>query len=470
MTSGGLDAHDDTTIALATWASGLRREAIPAPAARALTWHHLDSVGCAIGAIGAAPSAAVRALAAEGATPAGVSVVGLTERASAEIGAFANATMVRYLDYNDNYLRTGGGHTSDIIATLWALAELGGASGSDLLVGLHAGYETFAALADAVPLRDRGWDYPLFIGIAAAAGGAALLGLSAGQTANAISMAVTPAVPLGITRAGQLSNWKGLASPFSAMTGLLAVRLAARGITGPPRAIEGVRGLWALVTGEFSLAALGQPADGLSAAERSAYKLSVAEFNAQGPVHEFIRLHDEGVKPEDIESVTIATYFIAWSEIGGGQDDHAQKWDPRNRETADHSLPYMCAVAFTDGYLQAESYLPERFLDPSLRPLMNKIEVVEDPGITVDWTRVPAHDITIRLLSGEVRRIRVDYPRGHPGNPATEAELTGKFKVQVEPVAGLKASDELLSLLCDLDGLQTLAPMFDVLRPLKPAS
>ena len=462
--------HDDTTIAIASWVAGLRREAIPATAVRALTWHHLDSVGCAAGAIGAPPCVAVRALAADGATRGGVSVVGLPDRAGAEIGTFANAAMVRYLDYNDNYLRTGGGHTSDLIATLWALAELAGASGSDLLTGLHAGYETFAALADAVPLRDRGWDYPLFIGIAAAAGGAALLRLGTEQTANAISMAVTPAVPLGVTRAGQLSNWKGLAAPFSAMTGLLAVRLAARGVTGPARAIEGVRGLWSLVTGQFSVAALGQPVGGLLAAERSAYKLSVAEFNAQGAVHEFIKLHDEGLKPDDIESVRIGTYFVAWSEIGGGQDDHAQKWDPRNRETADHSLPYMCAVALADGRVQAESYLPERFGDPALRPLMDKIEVVEDPDITANWTRMPAHDITIRLVSGETRHVRADYPRGHPGNPATEAELTGKFRAQVEPAAGVRAAGDLLSMLGDLDALGTLDPMFGALRALQPAS
>ena len=66
MTSG---AHDDTTIALATWATGLRRDAIPSAAAQALVWHHLDSVGCAVGAIDAPPCRAVRALAAEGAAP-----------------------------------------------------------------------------------------------------------------------------------------------------------------------------------------------------------------------------------------------------------------------------------------------------------------------------------------------------------------------------------------------------------------
>jgi 2-methylcitrate dehydratase len=157
-------------------------------------------------------------------------------------------------------------------------------------------------------------------------------------------------------------------------------------------------------------------------------------------------------------------------EIGGGQDDHAQKWDPRNRETADHSLPYMCAVALVDGRVQAESYLPERFLDPSLRPLMDKIEVIEDPDITADWTRRPAHDRTVRLVSGEIRHIRVDFPRGHPGNPATQAELVDKFKAQVEPVAGVRASDDLLAVLGELDALKTLTPMFDTLRVLKPAS
>jgi 2-methylcitrate dehydratase len=280
---------------------------------------------------------------------------------------------------------------------------------------------------------------------------------------------VTPSIPLGVTRAGRLSNWKGLASPFATTTGLLAARLGAEGLTGPPQSIEGVRGLWALVTGEFSLDQLAVPADGLSAAERSAYKLAVAEFNSQGPVHEFIKLHDEGVRPEDVESIRIATYYLAWSEIGGGQNDAADKWDPRNRETADHSLPYLCAVALTDGRLQADSYRPERFLDPQLRPLMRRIEVVEDPQITANWVAVPAHDITVRLVNGETRSIRVDYPRGHPGNPATTEELQRKFVGQVTPAVGDQAARELLDALSDLDELRDLDRLFRMLRAV-PAS
>jgi 2-methylcitrate dehydratase len=460
-----LDAYDATTLHLAEWASGLRSASLTHGDRDALVWHHLDSVGCAIGAHEAEVCRAVRRLAATASiATGGVSVVGMPGRVASEQAALANATMVRYLDFNDNYLRLGGGHTSDIIPAVWAAAELHGARGADLLLGLHAGYETFAAFADAVPLRDRGWDYPLFIAVAAAVGAAVVLELGVEQIANAVAMAVTPAVPLGVTRVGRLSNWKGLASPFATTTGLLAARFAAEGLTGPPQSIEGVRGLWSLVTGKFSLDRLGVPLDGLSAAERSAYKLSVAEFNSQGPIAEFIRLHDAGVRPDDVESIRIATYFVAWSEIGGGQNDAADKWDPRNRETADHSLPYMCAVALTDGRLQADSYRPERFLDPALRPLMQRIEVVEDPEITASWVAVPAHRISVRLTDGTTSSIRVDYPRGHPGNPATHAELERKFRDQVSPVLAAAGTDLLLSTLSGLPDLGTLEPFFAQLR------
>jgi 2-methylcitrate dehydratase len=460
-----LAPYDQTTRHLAEWATGLRRDAISEAAARALIWHHLDSVGCAIGAVDAEPCRAVRRIAYTCRTgERGVSVLSMAERVAPEQGALANAAMIRYLDYNDNYLRLGGGHTSDIIPALWAAAELADYSGTRLLTGLHAGYETFAALADVVPLRERGWDYPLFIGIAAAVGSAVVLGLDTQQTANAIAMAVTPAVPLGVTRAGRLANWKGLASPFSTVTGLLSARFAAEGLTGPPQSIEGVRGLWALVTGEFSLDAIGQPVDGLLAAERSAYKLSVAEFNSQGPVGEFIKLHDAGVRPADVDAITIATYYVAWSEIGGGQADAADKWDPQNRETADHSLPYMCAVALTDGRLEADSYLPERFRDPALRPIMRKIEVIEDPAITANWVNVPAHHITIQMTSGEVREIRVDYPRGHPGNPATTDELERKFRRQVTPFVDEQGTEQLLQTLLDLEKPERLSRLLELLR------
>src|SRR2546430_17210981 len=102
------------------------------------------------------------------------------------------------------------------------------------------------------------------------------------------------------------------------MNGYFAARLASHGIPGPPDAVEGHRGLWALATGPFDLTRIGVPLDGRSAVERTDYKLFVAEYNSQAPVGVFVDLHREGVRPDSIASIAIRTYEVAWSEIGGG--------------------------------------------------------------------------------------------------------------------------------------------------------
>jgi 2-methylcitrate dehydratase len=450
---------------LAGYATGLEAASISAPVKDALAWHLIDSIGCALGGFHERPCAVARRLAASASGGAGgSSVIGLGDRSTAEYAAFANATMVRYLDFNDNYLTNGGGHTSDAIPTLLALAEPRHSSGADLLAAMQVTYEVFAALADAVPMRDRGWDYPAFLGIAAAAGAARILELSSEQACSAISMAITPNLPLGVTRAGELSNWKGLAGPYAAMAATFAARLAAEGITGPPRPFEGVRGLMALATGPFTLERLGEPVDGLTAVERSSYQLYVAEFNAQGPVDLFVQLHDEGIKPDDVESIRVTTYEVAWSEIGGGQDDHAQKWDPQNKETADHSLPYIIAVALADGDVTRDSYAPARIRDPQLRPLLDKISVEPDAGLSKNWVAEPSQRVDVRLRRGQVRQLVSRFPRGHPRNPATQAQLERKFRVNAAAVMSPEGSDELLALLRGIAQLDDVNRLTDLLR------
>jgi 2-methylcitrate dehydratase len=421
-----------------------------------LVRHHLDSIGCALGGYRTPIARTALAIAASANSDSGASVIGVPHRTAPEYAAFANATLIRFLDFNDGYLANGGGHTSDIIAAVFAAAEQRDRSGVDFLVALHVGYEVFTALADAVSLRDRGWDYPLHIGIAAAAATAKAMGLATEQVANAVSMAITPSIPLGITRVGPLANWKGLAAPFAAMNAYFAARLASQGITGPPDAIEGHRGLWALATGAFDLSRLGVPQDGRWAVERTNYKLFVAEYNSQGPVGVFVDLHREGVRPESVASIAIRTYEVAWSEIGGGQNDHDIKWDPTNKETADHSLPYMVAVALADGEVTADSYRLDRVTDPALRPLMRKISVEPDEAITRTWVAEPAHAIDIVFTNGERLSLRVSYPRGHYQNPATDEDLVAKYRLQVEPLLGASQSEALLETLWSLPKMATV--------------
>ena len=464
--AGGAMEFDNTIRRIAEYTVATTAGEVTEATVDGLVRHHLDSIGCALGGFHAPVARAAVAIAASAQVESGASVLGVGHRTTPEYAAFANATLIRFLDFNDGYLANGGGHTSDIIPAVFAAAEQHNLTGMDFIAALHVGWEVFTALADAVLLRDQGWDYPFHVGIAATAATAKAMNLPVEQVANALAMFITGNLPLGITRVGPLSNWKGVSAPYATMNGYFAARLASYGIGGPPNAVEGHRGLWALATGPFDLSRLGEPLDGRSAVERSDYKLFVAEYNSQGPVGVFVDLHREGVRPDDIDSIAIRTYRVAWSEIGGGQDDHDIKWDPQNKETADHSLPYMLAVALTDGDVTADSYTSERVRDPALRPLMQKITVEPDESITATWMAEPANEIDITFTDGQRRSVRVPYPRGHHKNPATDEELVHKYRTQAEPVVGADQSESLLDALWSLPDTASVRTLADRYRSL----
>ncbi len=455
---------DSPTSLIAEYAAGLDPALIGEGASHAMRNRLVDAVGCALGAFDGPPCVAARSIAATATAHPGASVIGLAEPSTPELAAFANGCMVRYLDFNDTYHTEGGGHPSDMAPAVLAAAEIGGRSGRDVLAGLHVSYEVFAALADAVPMRDRGWDYGAFLAIATAAGTGRVLGLDAEQLANAVSLAVTPNMPLFVTRTGELSNWKGCASAYAAMAALFAARLAAAGVTGPPRPFEGKFGLWEQATGPFDLGGLGSPVNGLSAVERTSCKLNPSDFETQIPAEVFTGLHAEGVRPGDIEAIDVSTYYVAWDLIGGGQGDHDEKWDPKRRETADHSLPYVIAVALTDGEVTKASFAPDRVGDHALRPLMSRITVAEDPEITRTWTARPAYDFAVSLRDGRSRRIRVDHPRGHFHRPLRDGDFDDKFLANAAAAVDPDTSHELLSTLRGIDELESLAALMGILR------
>ena len=459
---------DSPTSLIAEYAAGLDPAVIGEGASHAMRNRLVDAVGCALGAFDGPPCVAARSIAATATAHPGASVIGLAEPSTPELAAFANGCLVRYLDFNDTYHTEGGGHPSDMVGAVLAAAEIGDRSGPDVLAGLHVAYEVFAALADAVPMRDRGWDYGAFLAISTAAGAGRVLGLDAQQQANAVSLAVTPNMPLFVTRTGELSNWKGCASAYAAMAALFAARLAAAGVTGPPRPFEGKFGLWEQATGPFDLGGLGSPVNGLSAVERTSCKLNPSDFETQIPAEVFTGLHTEGIRPEDIEAIDVSTYYVAWDLIGGGQGDHDEKWDPQRRETADHSLPYVIAVALADGEVTKASFAPDRVADPALRPLMSRISVAEDPEITRMWTAKPAYDFAVSLHDGRSRRIRVDHPRGHFHRPLRDQDFDDKFLANAAAALAPNTARELLTTLRGIDELETLGALMGILRSVGP--
>ena len=455
---------DATTGLIAQYAAGLDPARITETASRAMQGRLVDALGCALGALDAPPCAAARSIASAATADPGASVIGLATRSTPELAAFANGCLIRYLDFNDTYHTEGGGHPSDMVGAVLAAAEISGRSGPDVLAALHVSYEVFAALADAVPMRDRGWDYGAFLAIATAAGAGRMLGLDVERLANAVSLAVTPNMPLFVTRTGELSNWKGCASAHAAMAALFAARLAATGVTGPPKPFEGKFGLWEQATGPFDLDGMGSPVNGLSAVERTSCKLNPSDFETQIPAEVFGGLHAEGVRPDDIAAIDVSTYYVAWDLIGGGQGDHHEKWDPKRRETADHSLPYVIAVALADGRVTKASFAPDRVADPALRPLMARVTVVEDPEITRTWRTKPAYEFVVSLRDGRSRRIRVDHPRGHFHRPLSDGDFDKKFLANSTASLGHDTAHTLLAILRSIDELEDLSALMGVLR------
>jgi 2-methylcitrate dehydratase len=455
---------DGTTAAIVDFVTATDVDTITERAARSVRRALIDSLGCAVAAIDSPPAIVARGLAADSTSTSAATVLGLGRPSTIELAAFANSVMVRYLDCNDMYFTTrgGGGHPSDMIPAALAVGESVAATGPEAIAAIAVGYEVNGALATGVWLRERGWDQGLNIVAATAMMTGSLLRLDREQLGHALALAVTPNVPVRQTRVGHLSMWKGCATAGAVRNGIFAALLAKRGMTGPPAPFEGGSGIWELVTGPFELRF--PVTNGEFVVEDVHTKVRPAEYNAQGPIDLALEVRDR-FDIDDVEAIELDTYFLAYHEIGM---DRA-KWDPQNRETADHSLPYLLAVALVDGVIDQRSCAPERVLDPALRPLMNTITIRENPEFTARFPSEITSRLVVRLRNGDEVVAATSYPKGHRHNPIADTEIDEKFD---RMVAGRSARDlEICGRLRErLWALDQVKDIGDIMRPLAALS
>lgn len=417
---------DQTTDTIVSFASAITAQSLAPATVLEARRRFVDSLACIVGGVSAPPVVVARALAAETSSGLPAAVAGSRQPSSAELAAFANTVALRYLDYNDTYFSPlgGGGHPSDLIPTALAVGDATDASGPDVLRAIVVAYEVWGRLAGTARIRERGWDQGLFTVVASAVSAGCLLHLTPDQMAHAISLAVIPNIPTRRTRAGALSMWKGCATAGAARNGIFAAKMAALGMTGPPEPFEGPEGIWDQVTGPFSLS-LEVPSPGSFVIERSHLKSRPAEYNAQGPLDLLIGLRRElpWDQVDQIDHIDVDTYWLCWSEIG----HEPAKWDPQNRETADHSLPYLLAVGLVDGRVDLDSFTADRVGDPSLRPLMQAISITEHEDLTKAFPEEIGCRLAVHVKGGRVMRAETRHPLGHADNPLTDADVNAKF-------------------------------------------
>src|SRR3979409_861268 len=275
----GAAGPDATICRIADYAEGLRVADLPTEAVHACKRRIADTLACGVAAFDAEQSRIVRALALRAEVADGAQRLVTTRRALRELAAFANAAMARYLDGNDCF-PGGGGHPSGVIAPVLAAAQGAGASGRDAIAAIVVGYEIHRALHDALRVMTKGFDHGFSPAVAGAAAAARTLGADRAQTINALALAVTPNLPLAVTRRGQLSMWKGGARAGGARNGRFAALLARAGMTGPEKAFEGALGLHHLL-GPLDPGLLGRAPLAVVAADM---KFFVTEYHSQGPL------------------------------------------------------------------------------------------------------------------------------------------------------------------------------------------
>jgi 2-methylcitrate dehydratase len=259
-----------------------------------------------------------------------------------------------------------------------------------------------------------------------------LLGLDHAQTVHALGIAGTTSAALRLTRAGELSMWKGCAFAHAARNGVFSALLARGGMTGPAPLFEGDMGFWQQVSGPFTVAQLGGPSATDWMLPKTSIKFVPAEYHSQSAIAAAFELRPKIGDPSRIRSIEIATFRVAVEIIG--QDP--EKWRPKTRETADHSLPYCTAVALVDGAVSAEQFTDARLSDPALLDLVSRTTVVEDPKLTAGYPNGIPNQVMVTLDDGSTLVSEIAFPPGHDKNPLTDAQLAVKFHGLIDPVLG----------------------------------
>jgi len=448
---------------LAAFAVQATYEDMSAEARQALKAHVLDSLGCAIGALDGEPIRLVRA---EIELLGGNSLVTLIGggKTAPDRGAFYNGALVRYLDYMDTCLTKGESfHPCDNLGAVLAASEYAGRTGKEFLAALAVAYQVQCRLSEVAPVRARGFDHTTQGAYAAAAGVAKALGLDIPHTANAIAISGTANNALRVTRTGHLSHWKGLAYPYTSFSATNAAFLARQGITGPIEVFEGNKGFMDTIAGHFTI---DWAHEDLEYVRRTIIKRYDAEIHAQSALEGILELRAaHNLQASQIEHITIDIFDVAYHIIGGGEE--GSKHEVQTKEEADHSLPYMLAVAILDGEVTPRQYAPERITRDDVQRLMRKIEVRPNAAFSQRFPDEMPCRIQVALQDGQTLVTeKADY-EGFFTRPMSWDQVVAKFNALAEPYTDAGLRRDICDAVGSLDSLAMIAELTGLLAKVR---
>ncbi|WP_066905868.1 2-methylcitrate dehydratase PrpD [Millisia brevis] len=416
----------------------------------------IDNAAVAAASVTRRPVANARAQAQAHPYAPGATVFGTTGRFSPEWAAWANGVAVRELDFHDTFLAAEYSHPGDNIPPILAAAQHTGRSGRDLIRGLATGYEIQIDLVRAICLHEHKIDHVAHLGPSAAAGIGTLLGLDTETIYQAIGQALHTTTATRQSRKGEISSWKAYAPAFAGKMAVEAVDRAMRGEGAPSPIWEGEDGVIAWLLGgpkaEYQVPLPG-PGEAKRAILDSYTKEHSAEYQSQAPIDLARRMRERIGDLDQIATIVLHTSHHTHYVIGTGSND-PQKFDPHaSRETLDHSVMYIFAVALQDGTWHHErSYAPERAQRPDTIELWKKISTAEDPEWTRRYHSTDPNEkafgarAEVTLKSGEVIVDELAVADAHPlgARPFAREQYIDKFRTLAEGVIEPAEQDRFL--------------------------
>ena len=429
----------------------------------------IDNASVAIASINRHPVVSARGQALAHARPGGATVFGCGPdiRVHAEWAAWANGTAVRELDYHDTFLAAEYSHPGDNIPPILAVAQQVGKDGAALVRALATGYEIQVDLVKSICLHAHKIDHVAHLGPSAAAGIGTLLGLDTEIIYQAVQQALHVTTATRQSRKGEISSWKAFAPSHAGKLAIEAVDRAMRGEGAPSPIYEGEDSVIAwMLDGrnahyQVPLPEAGEPKRAILDTYTKEHS---AEYQSQALIDLAFRMGRQVSNWDDVADVLIETSHHTHYVIGTGAND-PQKFDPEaSRETLDHSIMYIVAVALQDGnWHHVRSYAPERARRPDTVALWRKIRTVEVPK----WTeRYHSTDPAVKAFGGRViitmkdGRVIADemaVANAHTlgATPWQRANYIGKFRMLTEGLLDAAEAERFLDVAQRLPSLRT---------------
>jgi 2-methylcitrate dehydratase len=424
----------------------------------------IDNAAVAIASVNRRPIVSARDMALARPNKNGASIFGVAsgKRVSPEWAAWANGVAVRELDMHDTFLAADYSHPADNIPPILAVAQTKEKSGRDLIRGIATGYEIMINLVRAICLHEHKIDHIANLCPAQAAGIGTLLGLKQEIIYQAVQQAVHVSFTTRQSRKGEISSWKAYAPAHAGKLAIEAVDRAMRGEGAPSPIYEGEDSVIAwMLNGPQAhyIVPLPEPGEAKRAILDSYTKEHSAEYQSQALIDLAFRMRETIDDFDAIEKIVIHTSHHTHYVIGTGAND-PQKMDPKaSRETLDHSIMYIFAVALQDGaWHHIDSYAPKRAARADTVRLWHKIETKEDPEWTRRYRATDPNELSfggrveIFLRDGSKLEDELAVANAHPlgAKPFGREDYIRKFQTMTDGIITAREANRFLEAVQDL--------------------